>query len=228
MSLIEVIINIFRKIMSEQSNKKRFVVLLDNGHGKDTKGKCSPVLPDGRRLYEWEWARKEVKKIAELLKAEGIESRILVPEDEDIKLETRCERANKTHKEVTGKGGSTIFVSVHCNGAGNEGKWMNAHGWECYTTRGNTKADELAESIYNAAKRLFEPTTRIRKDTSDGDQDKEANYYVLKHTVMPAVLTENFFQDNLEECQWLLSEEGVERCAKVHVEGIKDYIKKNS
>ena len=35
----------------------------------------------------------------------------------------------------------------------------------------------------------------MRKDTSDGDPDKEANFYVLVHTSMPAILSENFFYD---------------------------------
>ena len=34
---------------------------------------------------------------------------------------------------------------------------------------------------------------KIRKDNSDGDPDKEYNFYILKHTQCPAVLTENFF-----------------------------------
>ena len=34
----------------------------------------------------------------------------------------------------------------------------------------------------------------MRKDTySDGDVDKEANFWVLAKTVMPAILSENFF-----------------------------------
>ncbi|MBP5545726.1 MAG: N-acetylmuramoyl-L-alanine amidase [Bacteroidales bacterium] len=211
----------------ERGKKQKVVVLLDNGHGENTKGKCSPMLPDGRRLYEWEWARREVKRIAEKLKAEGIEYRILVPEMADTRLEDRCSRANSIHKEVTASGGTTIFLSIHCNAAGSEGKWMTAHGWEAYTTRGATKADAFAECLYESAKKHFAKGTAIRKDTTDGDQDKEANFYVLKHTNMPAVLTENFFMDNMEECKWLLSEEGVETCAVMHVEGIKDYIKNN-
>ena len=65
---------------------------------------------------------------------------------------------------------------------------------------------------------------KIRKDSSDGDPDYESNFYVLKNTNMPAVLTENFFMDCKEECKWLMTEEAKDICAKIHVEGIKKYI----
>ena len=33
----------------------------------------------------------------------------------------------------------------------------------------------------------------MRADLSDGDFDKEENFYILKHTNCPAIFTENFF-----------------------------------
>jgi len=69
---------------------------------------------------------------------------------------------------------------------------MNASGWEIYTSKGNTKADKLATCIYNAAKNNLKGK-KLRTDFSDGDADKEADFYVLTHTKCPAVLTENFF-----------------------------------
>ena len=44
---------------------------------------------------------------------------------------------------------------------------------------------------------------------------------------MPAVLTENFFMDCREECEWLLTDEAKEMCARVHVEGVKKYMAKD-
>ena len=43
-----------------ETKKSRFVILIDNGHGKDTKGKRSPVepgYPQGGRLLEYKYAR---------------------------------------------------------------------------------------------------------------------------------------------------------------------------
>jgi len=63
----------------------------------------------------------------------------------------------------------------------------------------------------------------MRSDTySDGDVDKESNFYVLKYTSMPAILSENFFMTNYDNChKYLLSEEGRDRIAKIHFEMIQ-------
>ena len=66
----------------------------------------------------------------------------------------------------------------------------------------------------------------MRTDLSDGDKDKESGFYILKHTIMPAVLTENLFMDNKKEYEFLLSPEGKEAIVNLHVQGILDYISK--
>ena len=64
----------------------------------------------------------------------------------------------------------------------------------------------------------------MRTDYSDGDADKEAHLYVLKNTNCPAVLTENFFQDNKKDVDYMLSDEGFHAIVRLHVEGILNYI----
>jgi len=66
----------------------------------------------------------------------------------------------------------------------------------------------------------------MRTDFSDGDPDKEAHLYVLKHTICPAVLTENFFQDNKSDVDYLLSDRGFQDIVRLHVEGILKYLQK--
>ena len=66
------------------------------------------------------------------------------------------------------------------------------------------------------------PGRKARTDYADGDIDKESNFYILRNTRMPAVLTESFFMTNKNECQTILqTEEGRERIANFHVEAIK-------
>jgi N-acetylmuramoyl-L-alanine amidase len=61
----------------------------------------------------------------------------------------------------------------------------------------------------------------MRQSTSDGDPDKEAKFTVLMDTTMPAILSENFFMTNYDNChKYLLSEEGRDRIAKIHFEMI--------
>ena len=65
------------------------LVILDNGHGHNTPGKCSPVWKDGSQLFEWEFNRKVVREIKIRLDNLGIENHILVPEEHDISLKER-------------------------------------------------------------------------------------------------------------------------------------------
>ena len=59
---------------------------------------------------------------------------------------------------------------------------------------------------------------------SDGDPDFEENFYVLRKTICPAVLTENFFQNSKEDVEWLESEEGFKTIVAYHVNGILKYL----
>lgn len=52
------------------------------------------------------------------------------------------------------------------------------------------------------------------------------NLAICRDTLCPAILTENFFQDNKEDVEFLLSDEGKQKVAQIHVEGILDYLKK--
>ena len=115
-----------------------------------------------------------------------------------------------------------LYVSVHVNAAGMGTNWMNARGWLVYTSKGNTKSDLLADLLYKKAKELL---PSVRSDFSDKDADYESNFYVLAKTKCPAVLTENLFQDNKADVEFLTSEEGKNAIVKVHVDGILDYIK---
>lgn len=189
--------------------QQRIMPLLDNGHGQNTPGKRSPIWGDGSQLFEWEFNRDIVRRIAAKLKAEGVKFEILVPEETDVSLQERCRRANEYQQMYN----NCVLFSIHGNAGGGTG-------WECYTSRGTTKADEIATLLYQEAEKEF-AGWKIRKDFADGDADKEANFYILRHTICPAVLTENFFFDNEKDCKFMLSEDGRERIAKIHINVIK-------
>lgn len=191
------------------------LIILDNGHGTDTPGKRSPKWSDGSQLFECGFNRDIVRRIAEKLERAGIQYKILVPEDWDVSLPERCRRANAISKEVSG---DCMLLSIHANAGGGTG-------WEAWTSPGKTKADAYASIFYaEAEKELGSDGWRIRKDESDGDPDKEAAFYLLKHTVCPAVLTENMFMDTEKDCRFILSESGRDRISKLHVEAIKKIV----
>jgi N-acetylmuramoyl-L-alanine amidase len=55
----------------------------------------------------------------------------------------------------------------------------------------------------------------------------ESDFYIIKHSKCPAVLTENFFMDCMEDKEYLLSEEGKQNITDIHINGILKYIKKH-
>ena len=191
-------------------------VLIDPGHGIDTPGKRSP---DGK-FREYLWNRQVADLLGARLVAMGIDASPVVTETNDIPLSTRVQRVNRICSKVGAS--NVILVSIHANAAGNGG-WMNAKGWSCYTSKGNTESDRIAECLYDAFEKEF-PDRKIRKDLSDGDRDWEENFYVLAKSRCPAVLLENYFYDNPEECMFLLKEETKERIASAAALGIARYL----
>lgn len=195
-----------------------WLVMLDNGHGQETHGKRSP---DGE-LLEYRWNRDCCAKVIEHLDKLGIPYYVVTPELNDISLSTRVSRANAKYLENNKK---AFFISIHVNAAGNGDEWKNATGWSVWTSKGQTAGDKLADKLAEAADIVFPPLgKKVRKDMSDGDPDYEANFTVVKKTNCPACLVENFFMDNKEDKEWLLSEQGLNACADVIVYGILNYI----
>ena len=198
-------------------------IILGTAHLKSTPGKCSP---DGN-FKEYEYSREVCKAVKVSLENLGYKVFIDI-EDDDLdvnqskELCLRCKIVNDLQKVY----GNCIYISIHVNAAGNDGKWHNATGWEAYTSIGITAADRLVKCLYDSAKFNLQDK-KIRKDFSDGDEDKESNFYVLKHTLCPAVLTENFFQDNKEDVEFLTSPLGFHQIVRIHVEGILKYIQDN-
>lgn len=215
----------------------KLYVLLDNGHGKNTPGKRSPLLQDGSRLYEWEYCREITAGIkARFENNKNIEVIMITPEEYDVLLGSRVKRINNYCTKFGTK--NCIMLSIHINAAGNGG-WMNARGWSAWTTRGQNNSDKFADCLYEAAEQIIKSNKEyidtfkgnqsqkpIRTDFSDGDKDWEAGFQITKGSNCPAVLTENMFMDNKLDVDYLLSASGFNDIINIHVEGIKKYYNK--
>lgn len=198
-------------------------IILGTAHLKSTPGKCSP----DKKFFEYKYSREVCDAVRIILEDLGYKVLIDIPEDDkqltqNQELQFRCKKVNELQRSF----GNCIYVSIHVNAAGSDGKWHNATGWSAYTSVGVTASDKLASCLYKAAKNNLEGK-KLRTDFSDKDEDLEANFYVLKNTNCPAVLTENFFQDNKEDVEFLTSDVGFHQIVRTHVEGILNYIKDN-
>lgn len=186
-------------------------IVIDPGHGGYDPG---AVGPSG--MQEKVVALAVAVKLADILAAAGADVKLTrdsdnVPWDPDSDLAERVRISNEF--------GADAFVSVHANAATNP----QAKGMEVWTTRGQTAADLIAESIANALQSAFQLLI-FRSDMSDGDQDKEANYYVLRYTDAPAVLVELAFITNPTEEDLLKTPNFQEKAARAIAEGLAGYL----
>lgn len=194
-----------------------YYTLIDNGHGVDTLGKCAP----DKSILEYAYTRELAAAIYDRLTVcNNIKPILITPERKDIPLAERVKRINNY---VNRYGvANCIMISIHLNAAGS-GQWMNGTGWECYTTPGQNNSDKLATLLYNKATKVFGNNVRIRTDNTDGDPDKEANFYIIRGANCPAVLTENLFMDNKKDNEYLLSATGFNNIVALHTAAIKEW-----
>jgi len=170
----------------------KLVPILDNGHGGminniyQTPGKRSPKWSRGV-LFEGMFNRWVINRIIEKLNRLDIPYYHVSPELEDVSLVVRMNRANK----IYGKDRSTYLFSAHANAGGGVGV-------EGFTTKGTTKSDAIAEMfLANIELRMTEQ--KMRFDYSDGDRDKESNFYVLRKFIGRAFLLECGFMDSSKD-----------------------------
>lgn len=186
-------------------------ILIDNGHGKETPGKRSP---DGR-LREYAYTREIADRLVTGLQNEGVDAMRIVPEENDVTLSERVKRVNAFGKEA-------ILISIHCNAMGSGAGWMPANGWSVFVgNNASMNSRRLARQLAQAA---LNRKVKVRRP-SPQDLSWTANLYICQKTNCPAVLVENFFQDNKEDVEYLLSEEGKLCVTNILLEGITNYLK---
>ncbi|HFC00935.1 MAG TPA: N-acetylmuramoyl-L-alanine amidase [Phaeodactylibacter sp.] len=199
---------------STPSHSPRYLWILDNGHGKKTKGKRSPKWDDGKRLFEYELNRGIVKKIMKSLDKKGVKYHNLVPEENvgNI-LKKRVARANTIHVKSDLP---TVYISIHSN-AGPEDQpdnWSSAEGIETWYYRPSTNGKKIAKIFQ---KHLISKTGWVNREVRTG-----MNFYVIKYTSMPAILTENGFFNNKKQGRQLLTDAIRQKIADAHVDAIME------
>lgn len=204
-------------------------ILLDNGHSSSkakniTPGKRTPYLVCGAApalsMYEGDFNRDVVKILENKLKESGYSVHIIVPEEEDVSLGERVRRANKLCQEYGAS--NCIFVSIHSNAAGNGRQWMSARGFSVHICQGASKRSELmANLLFNEA--AIDGHFKMRKPLPN-QKYWVNNFYVIKNTLCPAILSESGFYDNVDDATYLLTPESRENVAMYHYNAIVKYI----
>jgi len=179
------------------------LIAIDAGHGYETPGKRSP---DGMREYAFN--RAVAKELMIQLEGKSIRTIQTHHDATDVPLIQRTILANQSR--------AAFLVSIHANAFGN-GQWNEVAGIETYvhTKKGNA-ARPIAQTIHQA----------LITGTKQKDRGiKQADFYLLRESTMPAVLVECGFMTNRQEKALLASPEYRIKCGRLIADGIVSYLK---
>lgn len=192
------------------------IILIDSGHGFDTKGKRSP---DGR-LLEYAWARIVALKLRSELEEAGHTVILVTPEDKDIALSERVRRVNAYCAQYGTK--NCVLISIHINAQGNGSAWGTASGWTAWVAPKSSHNSKLLARLLHA-EAVRHGLKGNRYVPSEGYWT--GNFAIVRDTACPAVLTENLFMDNKSEADYLLSAKGIDTIVQIHKDALEKYIK---
>lgn len=182
-------------------------IIIDNGHGSDTPGKCSP---DGS-FREYSFNRALAAAIIEELRSRQMKAVQLVPEDRDVPLSERCRRVN-----ALASAEDCVLLSVHVNAASNCG-WTPARGaCAIVSPYASAQSRELASRLWQGFCRAgFQGN---RNPGASGYY--EQNLHILRGVTCPAVLTENLFMDNAADLAMLKAGTTLYKLAEIHINAL--------
>ena len=168
-------------------------ICIDPGHG----GKFNNATGNG--LTEKDVVLKYASYLRNQLEHFGHE--VIMTREGDRELADDLDQDLLVRTQIANNWGADCFISLHCNGFPDPA----AHGFEVWTSPGETSSDHLAEEILVASAAAF-PEIKQRLDRSDGDGDKEAKFVVLTKTKMAAVLIEIGFLTNINDANRIKSQ----------------------
>ena len=187
---------------------KGWRIAVDEGHGGSEPGAVDGVNSiEGDKINTVEAHLNDrlgdiiIGKLREL----GAEVVVTRPGQSEASLQDRCNIANtaKAH----------LFLSIHFNAF-----YSSAHGVETYHCRGSSNGKALAMIVHRHV--LAASGLRDRRV-------KEAGFWVLKHTTMPAILVEYGFITNVEEEKKITTDEYMQAVGQATVDGLVEFCNDN-
>ncbi|WP_278402794.1 N-acetylmuramoyl-L-alanine amidase family protein [Megamonas rupellensis] len=188
------------------SNVKNKIITIDPGHGGSDSG---AVGPNGYTEKEGAFAISQ--KVASILNQSG--AKVVMTRDSDVDVygpNSSARNELQARVDVGNNANSDIFVSIHCNAFVNPA----ANGTQTFYYGSSYQGQRLAQSIQE---KMIE---------ANGLRDRgisTCNFYVVKHSYMPAVLIETAFITNYDEEALLSDDEWQTTMAKAIAEGINEY-----
>jgi len=189
----------YPQIQAPRAQDGRLVIVIDPGHGGSDPG---AVGLGG--LRETDVVLDVSQKLAQILEQNGLQVVMTRQDERTIDLAPRTQLANRISAD--------LFVSIHANAVG--GGRTEVNGVETYYYQsGNLLAQYIQNSILQ--------TMRMNNRGV-----KQARFYVLRNTQMPAVLVEVGFVTGSYDSQILANPDDRTRIAEAIAQGILQYIQR--
>jgi len=170
-------------------------IFIDPGHGGTDPGAV------GNGLKEKDVTLKIAKKVKAMLQDyEGIQAKMSREGDQTVSLSQRVKMANDWNADY--------FISIHINAGG-------GFGFESFIWNGQYSSKVDTDKKRNALHDAI-----IKATSFNNRGKKQANFQVIRETLMPAVLTENGFIDNVTDANNLKSDPFLTKIAQGHVDGL--------
>lgn len=192
------------------NNVKNKIITIDPGHGGSDSG---AIGPNGYTEKEGAFAISQ--KVASILNQSG--AKVIMTRDSDVDVygpNASARNELQARVDVGNNANSDIFVSIHCNAFVNPA----ANGTQTFYYGSSYQGQRLAQSIQ--AKMIEANGLRDRGIST-------CNFYVVKHSYMPAVLIETAFITNYDEEALLSDDAWQTTMAKAIAEGINEYFSNN-
>ena len=185
------------------------VIVIDPGHGGSDSGAIGPT-----GVMEKSVTLRVSNEVKRLLVKEG--ATVYMTRNADIEVSKKRAKATDIEElqarcDVANQKNADIFISVHMDSFTNDAA-KGTTGY--YYSLGNKRSRILADKIRAGV--IDQLGTQSRGTQS-------CNFYVVKHTDMPATLVEVAFISNETEEKLMDSEEGIRKAAQGIADGIADY-----
>lgn len=184
-------------------------ITIDPGHGGSDSGAIGPT-----GVMEKSVTLRVAQELRRLLVAEG--ATVYMTRETDTEVSPKGADASDIEElqarcDIPNQNGSDIFVSIHMDSFTN-GAAKGTTGY--YYSLGSKRSRELADKIRSGV--IDQLGTQSRGTQS-------CNFYVVKHTDMPATLVEVAFISNPSEERLMNSEAGIKKAAQGIADGIADF-----
>ncbi len=185
------------------------IIALDAGHGGSDVGAIGPT-----GVTEKGVTMRVAQALKKLLTSEG--ATVLMTRDTDTEVSDKKANASDVEElqarcDVGNDGNADIFVSMHMDSFTSGGP-SGTTGY--YYSQGSKASQRLAKYVSEGVVEKLGITNR---------GTKSCNFYVVKHTDMPATLVEMAFISNEKEEKLMNSEEGISKAAEGIFNGLRKF-----